>query len=45
MVERPRPKILPVRDRAWRHTVAIRLGVPLLAVVLALTVAWLLSRL
>jgi hypothetical protein len=44
MDERPRPKFLPIRDPWWRQSVAVRVGIPFLGALLAVTLAWLISR-
>jgi hypothetical protein len=45
MVERPRLKVLPIRDRMWRHEVALRVGLPVLGAAAAVTFAWLIIQL
>jgi hypothetical protein len=44
MVDRPRPKFLPIRDPAWRHEVALRVGVPVLGTIVAVAFAWLIIQ-
>jgi hypothetical protein len=44
MAERPRPRFLQIRDPLWRQSTAIRVGMPVLAVLLAITIAWLINQ-
>ena len=45
MAKRRRQKFLRVRDPVWRETLAVRVGLPLLGAVVAVTFAWLITQL
>ena len=44
VVKRLRPKFLRVRDPVWRETLAVRVGLPVLGAVVAVTFAWLITQ-
>ena len=44
VVKRLRPKFLRVRDPVWRETLAVRVGLPVLGAVVAVTFAWLVTQ-
>jgi len=45
VANRPRPRLLPVRDPLWRQRVAARFGIPVLGVVVAVVLGWLIGHL
>jgi hypothetical protein len=44
VVKRLCPKFLRVRDPVWRETLAVRVGLPVLGAVVAVTFAWLITQ-
>ena len=44
VVKRRHPKFLRVRDPVWRETLAVRVGLPVLGAVVAVTFAWLITQ-
>jgi hypothetical protein len=42
--KRRRPKLFRLRDPHWRTDIAYRLGFPVLGVVAAVTLAWLINK-
>jgi hypothetical protein len=44
VVKRPRPKFFRHRDPEWRNDIAFRLGFPILGVVAAVALAWLINQ-